>query len=114
MIKGWLSQIVSRLNNLCPAECKAIDFPVAVEVAGSENTGWVLFLQPGKVANRAKEEVRVTFFVPQDKLRALSMNLRFKVWKEAFEAGTIQANSEDASQWKKLQSLAEALRKKEA
>jgi hypothetical protein len=117
MIKGWLSQIAAKLRELAPDECKKITFPVGIEVDSSgENSGWVLHLDQGKVDTRSKEkdEAKITFYVAQNYLRALSINLRSKYWREAFEAKNVTMNSEDAAQLKKLDALVKTVEKKEA
>jgi hypothetical protein len=117
MIKGWLSQILTKLRELAPDECKKISFPVGVEVDSSgENSGWILFLDQAKVALRSKEkdEAKVIFYVGQNYLRALSINLRSRYWHEAFDAKNVTATLGDASQAKKLEALAQAVEKAEA
>lgn len=117
MIKGWLTQIVSKLRELAPEECDALDFPIGLEVDSSgENSGWVLRLDQKKIETRSKkeDEAKITFYVNQNYLRALSINLRTKYWREAFEAKNITANVTDAAQQKKLEALVKAVEKKEA
>lgn len=117
MIKGWLTQIVSKLRELAPEECDKLAFPIGLEVDSSgENSGWVVRLDEKKIDLRSKkeDEAKITFYVNQNTLRALSINLRSKYWREAFEAKNITANVTDASQQKKLEALVKAVEKKEA
>jgi hypothetical protein len=116
MIKGWLSQIAAKLRELAGEECRRIDFPIGVEVdAGNEAVGWVLRLDQNKVTARSKaDEAKITFYVPQNHLRALSINLRTKYWREAFAAGNVKIHAEDGSLAEKLQPLVQAVEKREA
>jgi hypothetical protein len=117
MIKGWLTQIITKLRELAPDECGKLDFPIGLEVDSSgENSGWVVRLDEKKIDMRSKKEddAKVTFYVNQNYLRALSINLRTKYWREAFEAKNITANVGDAGQKKKLETLVKAVEKKEA
>jgi hypothetical protein len=114
MVKGWLTQIVRKIRETAPKEAKAADFPLGVEVTGNDPSRWVVTLHDGKIETRTKEEVKTTLFVGQNHLRALSMHLRHKYWKEAFEAQNLRAHSEDEKQLKKLKALAAAAEKAEA
>jgi len=117
MIKGWLTQIVAKLRELAPDECGKLDFPIGLEVDSSgDNSGWVVRVDEKRIETRSKkeDEAKVTFYVNQNYLRALSINLRTKYWREAFDARNITANVGDAGQKKKLEGLVKAIEKKEA
>ncbi|HLG42522.1 MAG TPA: hypothetical protein VI643_04085 [Planctomycetota bacterium] len=114
MVKSWLTQIVRKIREVAPKETKAAAFPVGVEVTGNDASRWVVTLDDGKVESRTKEDVKLTIFVPQPHVRALSMHLRYKYWKEAFDAQNLRVHSEDAGQLKRLKALASAVEKAEA
>lgn len=116
MIKGWLSQIVSKLRELAPEECKKVASSIGVEVdSGGENSGWVVHLAEGRIDPRSKrkDEARVTFYLSQNYLRALSINLRSKYWREAFEAKNVTFNAQEPALVKSLGALVKAVEKKE-
>lgn len=111
MVKSWLTQIVRKIREAAPAECKAIDFPLEVEVTGNESSRWIVSLSDGRVDTRTKEEVKLTIFVPQTHLRVLSMKLRYAAWKEAFDAQIVRIHAEDPKLPEKLQPIAKAAEK---
>lgn len=114
MVKSWLTQIVRRLRELAPKECKAVDFPLGVEVTGPEASRWVVTLSDGRVDTKSKDPVQVTLLVPQSRLRVLALKMRFRPWKEAFENRDLQLESEDPKLLQKLKPVAKAVENAEA
>lgn len=105
MVKSWLTQILRRLREVAPKECRAVDFPIGVEVTGRDASRWVVSLADGRVDTRARQEVKLKLLVPQSRLRLLAMKQSYRVWKEAFETGGVTLETEDEKLLEKLRPL---------
>lgn len=110
MVKSWLTVLLRKMLEKAPEACRGVDFPVALQVTGTEPSRWVLSLATGEIDTRTDAEAKATVFVDMNTLNAAARLPRLQPFEQAAQRQTFRVEAEP-DQLKKLEALYRALKK---